>query len=150
DLKEKLTYKGTLVLAQGNKALFEMELGMEGKKLKSKLVSDGSKMIGDITGEEGKQSRDTPKKFFENSISFFQHGGLIAGYVLSSSDSKGGESIAKFKASAFKFGKKEKIGMRQAQVIEYKLTLENAPKEEAELSLSEKIWLDVETGLPLK
>jgi outer membrane lipoprotein-sorting protein len=148
DVPGVLKYKGTMVLAEGNKARFEMEVEMEGKKQNSKLVSDGAKMIGEMF--EGKRPpKDTPKKFYEEMIGFFKHGGPVAGHVFSSS-SEGVRSVATFKASAFKLGKKEKLGKRDAQVIEYKLTLENAPKEVAKLALSEKLWLDVGTNLPLK
>jgi outer membrane lipoprotein-sorting protein len=149
DLRGALKYKGTMVLAQGNKARFEMEMEFNGKKHRTTFVSDGTKMIGDIAGEGGKLRRDTPKKFFEVTIGFFRHGGPVAGHVFSSSGPEG-ETFASFKPSAFKLGQKEKIGQRQAQVIEYKLTLENAPKEAENLSLSEKLWLDAETNLLLK
>jgi len=100
---------------------------------------------------EGKRPpKDTPKEFFEEMIGFFKHGGPVAGHVFSSINSEGVRSVATFKASAFKLGKKEKIGKRDTQVIEYKLTLENTPKEAAKLALSEQLWLDVETNLPLK
>jgi outer membrane lipoprotein-sorting protein len=148
DVPGAVKYKGTMVIAEGNKARFEMSVEIKGKKQQSKLVSDGTKMIGDMF--EGKLPvRDAPKKFFEETIGFFKHGGPVAGHVFSG-ESDGGRSVATFKASEFKLGKKEKIGQREAQVIEYKLTLENEPKAEAKLALSEKLWLDVETGLPLK
>jgi outer membrane lipoprotein-sorting protein len=150
DLRGTLKYKGTMVLAQGNKARFEMEMEIEGKKRRTTFVSDGTKTIGDMAGEAGKRREDTPKMFFEVTIGFFKHGGPVAGYVFSSSGPEGKQTFARFKPSAFKLGPKEKIGQRQAQVIEYKLTLETAPKEAGKLSLSEKLWLDVETNLPLK
>jgi len=150
DVPGVLKYKGTMLLAEGNKARFEMEVEMEGKKQKSNLVSDGAKMIGDDIFEGKSPPKDTPKKFFEEMIGFFKHGGPVVGHVFSSSSSEGVRSVATFKASAFKLGNKEKIGNREAQVIEYKLVLEDAPKEVAKLSFSEKLWLDVETNLPLK
>jgi len=52
-------------------------------------------------------------------IGFFKHGGPIAGHVSSSINSEGARSVATFKASAFKLGKKEEIGKRDAQVIEF-------------------------------
>jgi outer membrane lipoprotein-sorting protein len=149
DLRGALKYKGTMILAQGNKARFEMEMEIDGKTHRTTFVSDGAKMIGDIA-EKGKRPRDTPKEFFEVTVGFFKHGGPVAGYVFSSSGPEGKQSFAKFKPSAFKLGQKEKVGQRQAQVVEYKLTLENGSKEAEKLSLSEKLWLDAETNLPLK
>jgi uncharacterized protein (TIGR03067 family) len=148
DVPGVIKYKGTMVIADGNKARFEMEVEMGGKKQKSTVVSDGPKMVGDLFEGKG-PSRNTPKKFFEETIAFFKHGGPVAGHVFSA-EAEGVRSVATFKASAFQLGTKETIGKREVQVIEYKLTLENAPKEEAKLSLSEKLWLDVEIGLPLK
>jgi outer membrane lipoprotein-sorting protein len=148
DVPGVIKYKGTMVIADGNKARFEMEVEMEGKKQKSRIFSDGTKMVGHLFEDNG-PPRNTPKKFFEETIIFFKHGGPVAGHVFSG-EGAGVRSVATFKASAFKLGTKEKIGKREAQVVEYKLTLVNAPKEEAKLSLSEKLWLDVETSLPLK
>ena len=92
---------------------------------------------------------------FEETIGVLNHGGPIAGHQLSFLPWKPvrktrDRSFAGFKASEFKLGKKEKIGEREAQVIEYKLAYEEAAKETPDLSLSEKLWLDVETHLPLK
>jgi hypothetical protein len=115
DLPGVLKYKGTMVLAEGNKARFEMDLEIGGKKKKSTLVSDGAKMMGEeFTG--ARPPENTPKKFFEETIGFFKHGGPVVGHVFSS-ESRGVRSVATFKASAFKLGQKEKIGNREAQAI---------------------------------
>jgi len=149
DVPGVLKYNGSMVFAKGNKARFEMEVEMEGKKQKANVVSDGVKLTGDLFEGKGRLE-DTPKKLFDELIGFFKHGGPVVGHVLSSSSSEGGRSIATFKASAFKVGKKEKIGKREAQVIDYTLVLENAPKEVDKVSFSERLWLDVKTNLPLK
>ena len=49
-----------------------------------------------------------------------------------------------FKVSDFVLGKKEKVGEREAQVIDYKLVMDN--RDTAETT----IWIDTETKLPLK
>ena len=49
-----------------------------------------------------------------------------------------------FKVSDFVLGKTEKVGEREAQVIVYKLVMDN--RDTAETT----IWLDTETKLPLK
>src|SRR5262249_3703481 len=117
DVPGVIKYKGTMVIAEGNKARFDMEVEMKGKKQKSRIVSDGTKMLGQLFEGDG-PPRNTPKKFFEETIAFFKHGGPVAGHVFSS-EAEGVRSVATFKASAFKLGTKEKIGKRQTQVIEY-------------------------------
>jgi RNA polymerase sigma factor (sigma-70 family) len=149
DLRGGLKYKGTVFLAQGNKARFEMEGEIEGKKQKMVLVSDGTRMVNDIE-EFGKRPRDTPKDLFEVTVGFFKHGGPVAGYVLASAGPDGNATYAKLTPSAFKLGQKEKVGRRQAQVIEYLLSLEDAPKGGEKVTLSETLWLDTETNLPLR
>src|SRR5262245_36378218 len=151
DVPGVLKYKGTFVFAEGNKARFEMQVEMQGKKQAEKVISDGAKMIEEDPADGGKSGpNDVPKKFFEETLGFFKHGGPVAGHVFTSESSDGIRYVATFTASAFKLGDKEKIGKRDAQMIEYKLALKDAPKEAAKLSFSEKLWLDVETNLPLK
>ena len=40
-------FKGTMAFADGNKARFEMEVEMEGKKQKERIVSDGRDHVAD-------------------------------------------------------------------------------------------------------
>ena len=56
-----------------------------------------------------------------------------------------------FRVSDFVLGKEEKIGERNAQVIHYKLVMDNGrfshpPSDTADTT----VWLDTETKLPLK
>lgn len=144
DVRGTLKYKGTLVLAAGNKARLDLDAEAGGKKRPMSLRSDGAKM----TDDGG--TANTPEHLFEEMIGFLKHGGYMAGYVFSSSDAGGKRSVAALKASGFRLGDKEKVGKREAQLIEYQLALEKAPEDAPKLSLSEKLWLDAETNLPLK
>jgi len=135
-------FKGTLVLAEGNKARIEINAELNGKKgVFMKATSDGTnrKVLG-----EGPASGKTPQKHNENILASLQHGGFMAAIYLGSSDADGKTHIPVYKASDFKLGNKEKVGQRQAQIIEYQLTWEKAPK------FSETLWIDLETQLPLK
>ncbi len=52
--------------------------------------------------------------------------------------------------SALKLGVKERVGKRNAQLVEYKLTLKPDQPEQIIGTWDVKLWLDAKTGLPLK
>jgi hypothetical protein len=53
--------------------------------------------------------------------------------------------------SDFVLGKKEQVGEREAQVIDYKLVMDNGPPQVTESTIwLGTVWLDTETKLPLK
>ena len=138
--------KGTLLLAKGNKASMVVQGNLRGEELKVNLVSNGIKMKMEITGLMPQEEQDTPKDFNAMFAGSFSRVGVLAGFR--SRAQQAGEKEPGlddlFKVSDFVLGKKEKIGERETQVIDYKLLMDNRDTAES------TIWFDMETKLPLK
>src|SRR5262249_9636727 len=126
--------KGTLNLTEGNKARMEASGEFGGKEGKYFMVSDGMKMK--TVEEEGdkprKTEKDTPKNLGANLKYALKSIGLVAGFFIAGRSSPDGKDDIKvediIRVSEFKFGKKEKVGPRQAQVLEYKATIADGQK----------------------
>jgi len=144
-LRESGTFQGTLTIAEGNKMHLEGLVEMDGKKVKWKKVSDGTRM-----SEEGldRDARPTPKNLTKDYRTSLKHGGFIMGVFLSSSSGDGEESWPAFRVSDFELGKEDKVGTRRAKIVACKLSPVKAAK--GDVTFTETLWLDVETGLPLK
>jgi outer membrane lipoprotein-sorting protein len=144
-LRESGTFSGNLTIAEENKMHLEGLIEMEGKKVKWKRVSDGKK-----TAEDGidRGTRNTPKNLTKDYRNSLKHGGFIMGVFLSSSSGDGEESWPAFRVSDFELGKEDKVGTRRAQIVACKLSAAKPAKDD--VTFTETLWLDVETGLPLK
>src|SRR5262245_2218897 len=138
-------FQGTLTIAEGNRMHLEGTIDMDGKKAKWKKVSDGKK-----TAEEGldRGTHPTPKNLTKDSRKSLKHGGFIMGAFMSSSSGDGEESLPAFRVSDFELGKEDKVGTRRAQIVSCKLSAPKPAKDD--VTFTETLWLDVETGLPLK
>jgi len=146
-LRESGTFQGTLTVAEGNKMHLEGVVEMEGKKVAWKKISDGTK-----TSEQGidRGSRPTSKSLTKDYRSALKHGGFIMGVFFSSSSGDGEESWPAFHISDFELGKEDKVGTRRAQIVTCKLSPAAKAEKKIDVSFTETLWLDVETGLPLK
>jgi outer membrane lipoprotein-sorting protein len=146
--------KGTWILAMGNKLKisYEGEARRKPVKLSMSAVADGKEIVlrRDF-GQKTKTEIKTPDKLNDRLTGWLNRMGVHA--VGNTDDplfqlvtfKKLPEVDSKFKASDFKLLDPEKIGDRQAKVVEYKLEFDaDAPK------LTCKVWLDTQTNLPLK
>jgi outer membrane lipoprotein-sorting protein len=139
-------FKGTLTVAQGNKVHLDGAFWNDGKATdRWKIVSDGTNLKSEGLS---KVSKPASKKLTDDYRSSLTHGGflMVAFYV---SPVKPKEMWATFKASDFKFERQENIGKRKTNVVSCKLTLTDKA-DFAGRELSETLWLDAETNLPLK
>lgn len=141
-------FKGTLTVAEGNKAHLDGAFWNDGKPTDPvKLVSDGTNLKSQGVF---KFNKPASKKLADEYRSSLTHGGyLMVAFYLSSTAPK--ESWPIFRASDIKITRKEDVGKRKANVVLCKL----APTEKADFlgqapAFSEVLWLDVETSLPLK
>jgi outer membrane lipoprotein-sorting protein len=160
--KLKTETKGTLLLAQDNKVRLELKrkssLELKGKtseKSGSDLtVCDGTRLKWERTaeGKEGKSDvKDAPKQFESMAAKASTRIGILPGFFLLRLRTAGGkvpdlEDV--LKVSDFSLGKKEKVGGREARLIEYKVTPGSAAGFGATYAV--QLWLDSETNLPLK
>ena len=143
---KKANIKASLTLGEGNKFHLEGSGEAEGKAFKLVVISDGKKLHVVLDGKaQGKQ--DNPKHSGEIIRASITRAGAFTPFFLIAAgpmdeDFKIDEQFA---VSDFKVGKKEKIGDREAQEIQYLLT----PKGLKE-SMSVNVWIDTKTILPLK
>jgi RNA polymerase sigma factor (sigma-70 family) len=143
---EKGRLKGTYLLAKGNKASLIVEGSLSGEKFKMNFVSNGTKMKVEIDVAKPVEEQDTPKNFNAMFAGTFSRVGMLAGFRARTQQAgeKDPGLDEMFKVSDFVLGKREGVGERQAQIIHYKLVMDN--RDTAETT----VWLDLETKLPLK
>jgi outer membrane lipoprotein-sorting protein len=138
--------KGTLLLAKGNKASMVVQGNLRGEEFKISAVSNGTKMKMEMIMSKPQEEQDTPKNLNAMFAGSFSRVGMLAGFRTRTQQAGEKEPGLDdmFKVSDFVLGKKEKVGEREAQVIDYKLVMDNRDTAES------TIWLDTETKLPLK
>jgi outer membrane lipoprotein-sorting protein len=143
DTGRNITLKGDFTLAAGNKlkAVFE---GKEGDKAMSgTVVSDGQttgmKIIAD--GKPQSNTEATVDKLTEYIAGNFAIGGLL--FAVERDPKLPDSAPDKLKLSGFKLGGKEKVGDRDAQVVEFSFEWKDS-------KASAKLWLDSKTQVPLK
>lgn len=138
--------KGTLILAKGNKARMGVQGNLRGEEFKMSVVSNGTKMKMEVTMLKPEEEENTPQNFNAMIVGTFSRVGMLAGFrsrVQHEGEKEPGLDDL-FNVSDFVLGKKEKVGEREAQRINYKLLMDN--RDTAETT----VWLDLETKLPLK
>jgi outer membrane lipoprotein-sorting protein len=140
-----ITVKGELLLAEGNKARFDVEGKLLETEQKQLIVSDG-KSIKNVGPRPS--LIDTPKTFNETLLGCLARGGPSESLVVVNMGyyAKEPKPAAFLKVSAFKLGKKEKVDKTECQVIEFTTTHGVGAKQEAKVAL----WIDTATGLPVK
>ena len=101
-------------------------------------ISDGKKevILPRVPGLEA----GPPPKDLEKAVRMaISRQGILFGLIIATPDGFG-----PVKVSDFKFGKKEKVGDRQAQAVEYRSAFKgNEP-------MATVVWIDIETKAPLK
>jgi outer membrane lipoprotein-sorting protein len=149
--EKEVALKGTLLLAEGNKLRLEVVEEEGGKTEKGTLVSDGTTMaaVGDLPT---KRPADTAPPWLAGST----RAALVRASLTVPTDFFVRRSAAKsleflwvngtFRLSDFKLGKKETVGDREAQVVEYKLVLVGLYSR----PIAVQLWIDTKTGLPLQ
>jgi outer membrane lipoprotein-sorting protein len=138
---------GAVHLAEGDRANLSFDSTVDGKHRKGTLVSDGKRMRWAVGGSPGPE-RPTPVGLGRLLAGKFARAGVGFSFFLATGDEaeepkKGIDAL--YPASGFRLGAKERVGGRDAQVVEYRLTW--AGKEPV---FRASVWVDVKTSLPLK
>lgn len=147
----KATFKGRLVVAEGNKVRTEMEGDFQGKPTSFVTVSNGTKSVA-IVEKQAQPTQDAPKNLSKMIMAALARGGVFVPTFLAVREQRDGEKLPDaviedmLKMSNFKFGKKEKIDGHEAQAIEYTLTL-SGPQQ---VTMNTTLWIDTVTHLPVK
>ena len=143
---QKREASGTLALADGNRMRMELVMASPRGDQKLVILSDGKKSI-QIQGSR-RQKVDTVEGRNEILQKMFSRLGVMVGFMFS--DNEFGKGKLKkiddyLTLTGFKKGESEKVDGREADVVTFL----------AQISIKEdkaavKVWIDSETGLPVK
>jgi hypothetical protein len=137
-----LSYDGSLVLAEGNRACVQINEATEGRSMRLLIVSDGTRRSFQDNGIGQPQLGDTPKNLNAEIVTWVARSGVFLPHA-PLPDVRVDEAKDQFRVSGFQLGKKEKVGEQEKQRLEYQLSVRG-------LEFSVAIWLDLNTGLPIK
>jgi outer membrane lipoprotein-sorting protein len=152
--KGKVEFKGTLLLAKGNKGRLEMKGKFGEKSGTMRVICDGTrqKMESVEDGKAGKDMvKDAPKDFATRMARGTSRIGVLPSAFIGRLQVEGEKEPDVedlMKVSDFSLGKKGKVGERQAQIVEYTMTFDGGGGRIENFTV--QLWLDSETGLPLK
>jgi outer membrane lipoprotein-sorting protein len=136
--------KASMMFADGNKAHVELTIDSP-KMTKFEMTSNGMKTRAIVDGKT-QEIKDTPKKFYEHGKTMFSRAGaLLPFFNARRSDQPEDEDEFNFKASDYTLGKKEMVGDKEAQMIQYALN-SKATKDPFAIT----VWIDTKTHLSLK
>ena len=136
--------KGTVFIADGKKARLEMSGGKTGgEPFKGLLISDGTQMV-----QNHGKPQPAPKVCPSNLITEIARSGFFITimplppepFTNPDFDLKEGFSV-----SGFTLSKKEKLGERETQRVDYVLSVKGN-----EGQFPAAVWIDLKTGLPVK
>jgi outer membrane lipoprotein-sorting protein len=144
---QKAAAKGTVYVAEGNKGRIEVEVDAAGNTIKVLFISDGKNKYskeGDQVKVEPNERKDSAK-----ALAVIARIGMTPALVFHRPENKEKDKEEfdidkEVPVKNFKLGAKEMIGKRQAQIVEYDMTI--IPGVEVKAA----VWIDTETELPLK
>ena len=141
---ETLSYKGLLLLDEGNKARQEIKELAKGPPLRLLMVSDGARLSMQDNGMAQPALEETPKYLNRDILTWVARSGVFLPHA-PLPDVEAADAKARFPVTGFQLGDKEKVGERAAQSIHYQLAIKGQ-----EPTFSATVWIDAATGLPLK
>jgi outer membrane lipoprotein-sorting protein len=137
--------KGTLLLSSGNRLKLTFA-GLDGNdKVRNTIVSDGEKLATqyDLDGHSETVTTAADEKLVDRTIGWLtKSGAFVAASNIVDSEHR---NAAIMKLSGFKMAGKEKVGGREANVVEYQFLVGKEM-----LPSTCKLWLDAQTNLPVK
>jgi uncharacterized protein (TIGR03067 family) len=141
---DAVSYKGSLFLAEGNRARLEINEATKGRSMRILMVSDGARLSYQDNGMLHPKIEDTPKNLNAEILTWVARPGVFLPQA-PLPDVKADDAKDRFRVSGFKLGGKEKIDEREAQRLDYQLAVKglNDP-------LSVALWIDLKSGLPVK
>jgi outer membrane lipoprotein-sorting protein len=147
DAEKNFNMKGTL-LAEGNKFRLEIISDIEGASEKITVLTDGVKLV--TLGEKSTRDPEAAPKWLPQGmrIAFVRSGFLMSSFFASrrAAQLKEFKVEDQLRVSEFKIMQKDKIGDKEAQAVQYTLTM--AGTKEPPMTVT--VWLDTKTNLPLK
>lgn len=138
----KLPVKGELLLGKGDKLRRRIEGRVLGEKIDATLVSDGIRQKETM----GPANTDAPEhgQKPDGLGAYYRESLPTVGFFLASLNGDEREKRVAEKLSGFKLAGEEKLGDRDAIMLEFTIGADDkAP-------LAVKLWLDAKTNLPIK
>jgi outer membrane lipoprotein-sorting protein len=140
--------KGTLAVMSGNEFRLEFRGGKnpgdDGKPHKVLWISDGTQSMMTVSGEGKPKPGKTPKNLAAGFMTVVARPGVL----MSQSplpDVAVADEKERFPVSGFQLGKKERVGERETQRLDYHLAVKGQNPR-----FSVTVWIDLKTGLPVK
>jgi outer membrane lipoprotein-sorting protein len=147
----KITCKGTVKMAVGNKFRLEIDADIMGKAEKMLFVSDGKSTYAKMGDKVDPKTEAPEPGMYDKVTGLIARLGMIGSFFLyfevnSSTDQAKKEPFdldKKVPIKNFKLGPNVKVGKRDAQVVEYVIELNGQPGKMS-------VTIDVQSQLPLK
>jgi outer membrane lipoprotein-sorting protein len=135
--------RGVVTVAEGNKARLEVNGTDNGKAQNMTLIADGK--VAHYKGSEKPKGESKPVEgnLSQTRPQILARGGVFATFQIGPA-TEAFDIDKVLSISDFKLGKKEKVGVREAQVVEYTLKPDNGQV------VRMAVWLDTATNIPLK
>jgi outer membrane lipoprotein-sorting protein len=145
-------FKGQALFGEGNRFRIEVKVSYEGKKTGGMIASDG-KTLYQKDDEAPAKTQPAHAEDAERLRAFVGRGGILAGLGsfadLATTEPKKDFDLEKTWAlTDFKLGAKDKIGAREAQIVECTLTIVMKGRKTDTAKMA--VWIDTQTQLPLK
>jgi outer membrane lipoprotein-sorting protein len=141
--KETGTMRGAVTVAPGNMVRLEAKGSVSAKEREITVIADGKQALRYETGMPKAEIKPVESNLSETRPQILARGGVFATFQIGPATER--FDIDKIMPlSAFKLGNKEKVGQREAQVVECTMMPDNG--QVVQLTT----WLDTKTNLPLK
>jgi outer membrane lipoprotein-sorting protein len=141
--KDNNKVRGSVSVAEGNKARMEITGTEDGKQRTMTLIADGKMTHFTASDMPKPESKAVESNFSQTRPQILARGGVFATFNIGpSTESFDIDKV--MPVSDFKLGNKDKIGVREAQAVECTLKPDNG--QVAQMT----VWLDTKTNLPLK
>ena len=141
---EALSYKGSLLLGEGNRARQEIKEPGKAPPIRLLMVSDGTRLSIQDNGMSQPAIENTPKDLNRDILTWLARTGVFVPH-LPLPDVNADSAQDRFPVANFKLGDKEKIGEHATQRLDYQLSIKGQDP-----TFAVTVWLDTATGLPLK
>jgi outer membrane lipoprotein-sorting protein len=141
--KDNTKMRGFVSVAEGNKARLEVTGSDNGQPRSMTIISDGKTSYYKGSDKPSGESKPAEGNLSQTRPQILARGGVFATFQIPPT-TEGFDIDKLMPASDFKLGKKEKVGVRDAQVVECTLKPDN------EQVVQMTVWLDTQTNLPLK
>jgi len=136
------TYKGEIYLGEENRCRFVLETNYLKSTIRTLITSDGATVEIVTDGIPGNPFKPPPTMGANLRTRLARAGAFAAHEAARFETSAKQDPAESLPVEGFKLGAKEKVGEREAQVLEFRIP--------GRVDTFVTVWIDIETQLPLK